>query len=419
MKVFKFGGASVRDAKAVQNVASILSLYTNEQLFVVVSAMGKTTNALEEVIQACWDKNLVQFNQKKEEIQAYHNTIIDDLGLTEDLVLADKLKEVYQNIQNHFNSPTPGNYDFLYDQIVALGEVISTLIVAHYVKQQNGKTKWLDARQLIRTNNTYRDAEIDWIKTEELLQSSIQDQQSIYFIQGFIGHTPEGLTTTLGREGSDFTAAIVAYCINATEVAIWKDVPGMLNADPKQFTNTSKLNKISFNEALELAYYGASVIHPKTIKPLQNKGISLFVKSFNDPNAEGTEIQSLATFDHLVPSYIKKENQVLISFKTKDFSFIIESHLGDIFQRLSRLGVKIQIMQNTALSFSIVVDTTRVSIEQILEEFALDYEVRYNTGLQLLTIRHYTDQIIAELVGNKELLMQQYTRSTARLILKP
>lgn len=419
MKVFKFGGASVRDAKAVQNVASILRLYANENLCVVISAMGKTTNALEEVIQACWDKVAYQFDTKTQEIKDYHNAIISDLGLSEDLELQQKIASVFEIMNHHFQTPAPDNYDFLYDQIVGLGEVISTLIVDAYLRKEGMDSQWLDARKLIRTDNRFRDAEIDWKKTELLLKIATEQSRSIYIIQGFIGHTPEMLTTTLGREGSDFTAAILAYCLDAEQVAIWKDVPGMLNADPKQFENTVKLDRISFNEALELAYYGASVIHPKTIKPLQNKGIDLHVKSFNDPSLAGTVIQSSMSNDALVPSYIMKDDQMLVSFKTRDFSFIIEAHLGDIFNRLSKLGVKISIMQNTALSFSIVVDSKRVSIQRILEEFGEEYEVRYNSGLELLTIRHYTDELIHSLVGQKEILMQQYSRSTARLILKP
>lgn len=419
MKVFKFGGASVRDAKAVQNVASILGLYADENLCVVISAMGKTTNALEEVIQACWDKKAYQFETKTQEIKDYHQQIIQDLGLADDHTLSQNISSVFQVMQHHFEAPAPDNFDFLYDQIVGLGEVLSTWIVDAYLRLIGMDSQWLDARQLIRTDNRFRDADIDWKKTELLLKIATEQHKSIYIIQGFIGHTPELLTTTLGREGSDFTAAIVAYCLDAEEVSIWKDVPGMLNADPKQFENTIKLDRISFNEALELAYYGASVIHPKTIKPLQNKGISLHVRSFNDPSLAGTEIQSLTTYDALIPSYIMKDDQMLVSFKTRDFSFIIESHLGDIFNRLSKLGVKIQIMQNTALSFSIVVDAKRVAIHHILEEFGQEYEVRYNTGLQLLTIRHYTDTLICSLVGEKEILMQQYSRSTARIILKP
>ena len=419
MKVFKFGGASVRDAKAVQNVTTILRSYADDQLVIVVSAMGKTTNALEEIIQACWDKKAYQFDTKTQEIKDYHGTIITDLGLANDVELQQNITAVFDIMQHHFQAPAPDNYDFLYDQIVGLGEVISTYIVDTYLRNEGMDSQWLDARKLIRTDNRFRDADIDWKKTALLLKIATENPRNIYVIQGFIGHTPEFLTTTLGREGSDFTAAILAYCLDAEDVSIWKDVPGMLNADPKEFENTIKLDTISFNEALELAYYGASVIHAKTIKPLQNKGISLHVKSFNDPTLPGTVIQSSTTYDNLVPSFIMKQDQLLVSFKTRDFSFIVESHLGDIFQRLSKLGVKIHIMQNTALSFSIVIDSKRVNIQQILEEFSSEYEVRYNSGLQLLTIRHYTPEIIQELVGEKEILMQQYSRSTTRLILKP
>ncbi len=419
MKVFKFGGASVRDAKAVRNVVYILDQYAQEQLIIVISAMGKTTNALEEIVTSCWEKDSALFKSKFEEIYNYHHSICEELEVLEMEPLQKAISSVFDTFNTYFEAETPDNYDFLYDQIVSLGEVLSTQIVAAYLQKEGRDAAWLDARKLIRTDNHYRDADVDWKKTEFLLSDAVKGKKRIYIIQGFIGHTPELMTTTLGREGSDFTAAIVAYCLNATDVSIWKDVPGMLNADPKQFDNTIKLDQISFNEALELAYYGASVIHPKTIKPLQNKGISLHVKSFNAPKETGTIIQSKTDFDTLIPSYIHKNDQTLISFTTRDFSFIIESHLSDIFQKLSHLGVKIQIMQNSALSFTAVIDSKKTNMETLLNTFSNTYKVKYNSDIQLLTIRHYNNEIIKELVGDKEILLQQFSRSTARLIIKP
>jgi aspartate kinase len=273
----------------------------------------------------------------------------------------------------------------------------------------------------VRTNNLYQEGNVDWTKTEELIETRflpVFQSFDIQVTQGFVGHTPEGFTTTLGREGSDYTAGIFAYCTNAESVTIWKDVPGMLNADPKWFDNTIKLDSISFKEAIELSYYGASVIHPKTIKPLQNKKIPLYVKSFIDPSASGTVIQESTAKDDLVPSFIFKMDQILFSFTTKDFSFIIEENLSDIFNRLAKVNAKINLMQNSALNFSILLDRNKVNPEQIIDLFKDTYEVRYNEGLELVTIRHYDDETLKRVTENKEILLQQKTRQTARLVMK-
>jgi len=262
---------------------------------------------------------------------------------------------------------------------------------------------------------------VDWTRTQELISNRFLPEfqtSDIQITQGFIGQTPEGLTTTLGREGSDYTAGIFAYCLDAESVTIWKDVPGMLNADPKWFDNTIKLDKISFHEAIELSYYGASVIHPKTVKPLQNKNIPLYVKSFIDPHANGTVIQESTSNDHLVPSFIFKINQTLFSFKTRDFSFIVESHLSDIFNRLAKIGAKINVMQNSALSFSLLVDQSKVDAQKVVDLFKDDYEVKFNEGLELVTIRHYDQATIDRVTVDKEILLQQMTRQTARIVMK-
>ena len=421
MNVFKFGGASVKDADAVRNVTEIIRLFEGKKLLIVISAMGKTTNALEIVVDALWKRNKQVFDDKIAELKLFHFTIADQLFSSSSHPVFHQLNEVFQTLESRYKEEIPDNYNYEYDQIVSLGEIISTLIVEAYITTSGFSSKWMDARRLIRTNNTFRDAEVDWKRTEELIRTTVLpafDQTDIIITQGFIGHTPELLTTTLGREGSDFTAGIFAYCLNAENVTIWKDVPGMLNADPKYFDNTVKLDKISFSEAIELSYYGASVIHPKTLKPLQNKNISLFVKSFVDPQAEGTEIQSSGEFDHLVPSFIFKVNQLLISFRTRDFSFIVESHLSDIFNRLAEIGAKINLMQNSALSFSILVDTEKVNIETILNTFQSDYEVRYNEGLELVTIRHYDQATIDRVTVEKDILLEQFSRQTARIVMK-
>lgn len=421
MKVFKFGGASVKNADAVKNVIHILQLHQTEKLVVVISAMGKTTNQLELVVKALWNRDSTSFLNQIEKLHQFHLAICKELFLDENHPIYSKIQEVIGGLSNRFQAQIPDNYNYEYDQIVSLGEVISTLIVEAYAQQVGLNSNWLDARKIIRTNSVFRDADVDWKRTEELINEVVKpnlDKHSIIITQGFIGHTPELLTTTLGREGSDFTAGILAYCLNAENVTIWKDVSGMLNADPKYFDNTVKLDKISFHEAIELSYYGASVIHPKTLKPLQNKNISLFVKSFVDPAAAGSEIQASKEFDHLIPSFIFRVNQTLISFKTRDFSFIVESHLGDIFNRLSTIGAKINLMQNSALSFSILVDAEKVEIETLLTEFQKDYEIRYNEGLELVTIRHYDQATIDRVTVEKEIILEQYARSTARIVMK-
>lgn len=421
MKVFKFGGASVKNAEAVKNVTEIIRLFEGEKLLIVISAMGKTTNALEEVVDALWKRDKTTFDTKISEIHTFHSAILSQLFLSPVHPVYNQLSGIFQALENRYHEEVPDNYNYEYDQIVSLGEVISTLIVEAYVREYGLASKWTDARRLIRTDNTFRAANVDWKRTEELIQKQITrlfNESDIIITQGFIGHTPELLTTTLGREGSDFTAGIFAYCLNAENVTIWKDVPGMLNADPKYFEDTIKLDQISFQEAIELSYYGASVIHPKTVKPLQNKNIPLFVKSFVNPLADGTEIQSSTQFDHLIPSFIFKVNQLLISFRTRDFSFIVESHLSDIFNRLSAIGARINLMQNSALSFSILVDAEKANIETILNTFQSDYEVRYNEGLELVTIRHYDQVTIDRVTTDKEILLEQYARQTARIVMK-
>ncbi len=313
MNVFKFGGASVKDANAVRNVSHILSLFPKDQLIVVVSAMGKTTNAMEEIVDSLWNRNEKRYMELIEDRYQFHQFIVAELFPEKHYFIYQQMEELFESLKKRFHLPISDNYNFEYDQIVSLGEVLSTMIVEAFMKEEGHATVWVDCRKIIRTNHEYREGEVDWAKTEALVNERLLPlfkEKRIAITQGFIGHTSEGFTTTLGREGSDFTAGILAYCTNAKGVTIWKDVPGMLNADPKWFDDTIKLQKISFKEAIELSYYGASVIHPKTIKPLQNKGIPLYVKSFIEPNAEGTVIQESTDYDHLVPSFIFKMDQV-------------------------------------------------------------------------------------------------------------
>jgi aspartate kinase len=421
MLVFKFGGASVRDAEAIRNVASILSLYPGQKITVVVSAMGKSTNKLEEIVTALETKNHKLFVGLVDELEAFHKDIMAALFPEKHFRIYQTIEELFESLRTRFESIFSENKSFEYDQIVSLGEVLSSQIVSAYLIEQDFSVQWMDARKLIRTDHTYQEGNVDWKKTEQLIQErmipAFQDAD-ILLTQGFIGHTAEGFTTTLGREGSDYTAGILAYCGHAESVTIWKDVPGMLNADPKYFANTKKLDAISFKEAIELSYYGASVIHPKTIQPLQNRNIPLFVKSFLDPKEDGTAIQASSSQDHLIPSYIFKFDQALYSFTPKDFSFIVEENLSVIFGKLSELNIKINLMQNSALSFSILVDQKKLKRDEFLALFQSDYEVKYNENLSLVTIRHYDDLTIEQVTQDKEIILQQRTRHTARFVLK-
>ena len=417
MKVLKFGGASVKDADSVKNVAHILSLYSDKKIVAVISAMGKTTNALEKLLHAYYYSS-GDIDEEFSEIKEYH------LNITKEL-FTDSGHEIYSGLENIFSFlkaklllPNSDNYDYEYDQIVSIGEIISSKILSAYINSVNINNTWIDARSIIRTNNVYREAEIDWDKTVGLVKDSMQfHNEKIYVTQGFISSTAEHITTTLGREGSDFSAAILAYSLNAEEVVIWKDVPGVLNADPKYFDNTIKLDQLSYYDAIELAYYGASVIHPKTIKPLQNKKIPLYVKSFTDPKNEGTVIRSDKT-ELKIPSFIFKMNQVLITISSRDFSFIAEHNLSDIFYKLSNLNVRINVMQNTALSFSISVDWNEKKIPELIKLLETDYTIKYNTNLELVTIRNYDSETIKRVTKDKEIFLEEKSRNTIQILMR-
>ena len=421
MRVFKFGGASVKDAKSVKNVAVILKQFKKDKLGIVVSAMGKTTNTFEKIVNSLWNQNKVEFSQLIEESKKFHEEILNGLFEDSNSVIFGEINSEFSYLIEKYKTKLNENFDFEYDQIVSIGEVISTKIVSAYLNEIGLNSFWMDARKLIQTNDKFREAEVNWNETELTFKSKFIPQFNEYDIvitQGFIGHTSNGDTTSLGREGSDFSAGIMAYCCDASDVTIWKDVPGMLNADPKFFENTVKLEQISFKEAIELSYYGASVIHPKTIKPLQNKEIPLYVKSFVDPTAIGTVIQQCSSQDHLVPSFIFKMNQILFSITPKDFSFLVEKNLSDIFNRLSKVNAKINLMQNSALNFSILLDADKVDVDELLRIFEDTYLVKFNEGLELITVRHYDDATINRLTEGKEIILQQKTRETARLIVK-
>lgn len=413
MNVFKFGGASVKEAAGVENLARIVTSQGAGNAIVVVSAMGKTTNALEEVVRLYSSHQLVEAQDRWQSLRAYHETIIREL--TGDFAPVQATFDSGHTLLSQ--SPT-GTYDRIYDQIVSLGEVISTQIIAAYLTATGLPTQWADARQLIRTDATFREGNVDWLATEAAITDFVgQSPNHVTVTQGFIGQTPTGETTTLGREGSDYTAAIFAYCLNAESVTIWKDVPGVLNADPKYFDDTVLLDRLTYQDAIELAYYGATVIHPKTIKPLQNKNIPLYVRSFLQPEQPGTAIGPFEK--HLpVPSFIFKVNQWLISLHPSDFSFIAEDNLSRIFGCFADAGIKINLMQNTAISFTVAVDHNPDKLPALLAVLKQDFRVSYNDGLELITIRYYNQQTIDRVLVNKKLLLEQKSRNTVQLIVQ-
>lgn len=416
MNVFKFGGASVKDAQGIRNLHSIISKSENHELFIVVSAMGKTTNALENVV-----KSFVANEDWKpllEEVFVQHYAVLNEL-ISETSGAHTAIEKIKTYAYAFLEADTDTDYDFLYDQIVSLGEILSTKIISEFLTSQGIDNDWLDARKLIHTDNNYRAANVDWELTKQRVSSAWEWKKNpIAISQGFIGGGNHNRMTTLGREGSDSSAAIFAYCLDADSVYIWKDVDGVLNADPKYFNNAELLPNISYREAVELSYYGASVIHPKTIKPLENKEIPLFVKSFLNPENPGTHINTNTSEDSKIASYIFKEDQVLLSISAKDFSFIVEEHISDLFQRFAKHRMKINTMQNSAISFSVSVDADKSKLQELINDLQSDYEVRYNEGLELLTIRHFNEKIAHELATGKEILLQQKTRHTLRMLMR-
>jgi aspartate kinase len=423
MIVFKFGGASVRDADSVRNVCNIIRGFSKEQLVIVVSAMGKTTNALEQVVKARFvSDDLSLPKQHLEGVRSFHQQIMESLFADKNNPVFDRVNNVFVELEWGLEDDTARGFDFMYDQVVSAGELISTTIVHEYLQSQGLNIAFADARDLVRTDNTYREGKVEWDETQSRSHAQIGQLFSNGHIgvitQGFIGGTSENYTTTLGREGSDYTASILAYCMDAKAVYIWKDVPGVLNADPKHFPDAQKLETMSYNDAIELAYFGASVIHPKTIKPLENKGIPLHVKSFMEPLLSGTVIGRDYQTKPLIPSYIFKDNQMLISISAKDFSFIAEDHLSDIFSLFAHSSVKINLMQNSAISFSVCIDNDSRNVPQLLDSLKNRYRILYNEGLQLYTIRHYYPSTIESLTHGKEVLLEQRSRQTAQLVLR-
>lgn len=418
MKIFKFGGASVKDADAVRNIALILDSYSGDDLLIIVSAMGKTTNALEALVSSAYHRT-EETNLIFDQIKSFHLQTARELFPDQDHEIYTQLETIFSQIKDNTHLSEEMGYDMFYDQIVAYGELLSTLLVSCYLNEGNFHNQWLDARRLVITDDTYRAAKIDWKEsTDRILKDVLPILQSgkMVITQGFIGGHGKW-STSLGREGSDFSAAIFGNILDAREVVVWKDVPGYLSADPQHYDDAVKLDKISYNESVELAFYGAKIIHPKTIRPLKSKNIPLVIKSFMAPEEKGSVIQEDQSCDGLVPSSMLKEDQVLISISTRDFSFIAEGHLHKIFGLLSEHRTGINMMQNSAISFSVCVDYSP-RLENLLAALRLEFRLRYNDGLQLLTIRHYDQDTIKKRTAGKKILLEQRSRITAQFLLQ-
>jgi len=423
MKVFKFGGASVKDAPAIENLKNILQRYENEQLVVVISAMGKTTNFMEKLLDAYYHapENVPALLA---ELRTNHETVAEQLMGANNPFLPHS-ERLFTLLSEQLQRPTSDNFDYDYDRIVSFGELLSTTLIATYLNTQNIETQWLDARQLVRTDNTYREGHVDWTVTQKLICNTINPYfqnrtHGIVLTQGFIAGTAENQTTTLGREGSDYSAAILAYTLDAECVTVWKDVPGILNADPKRFPDAVKIDKLTYHETVELAYYGASVIHPKTLKPLHNKQIPLLVKSFFHPENEGSMITHDAEQVE-IPSYIVKDNQLLISVSPRDFSIIGVENLSIILDILAKYRVKINMIQNSALTFSVCTDNVPLRLQPCIEELQKEFIVKFNDGIRLVTIRHYdkdSENVVLEMFREEEVLIRQSNRHTIQVVLK-
>jgi len=419
MKVFKFGGASVKDADAVRNVARVLNQYKNDQLLIVVSAMGKTTNALEKLAVAYdrFEKEEMQAIYK--DIKSFHDAIIADLLTNSPSHAYDDIENLFIELECMLETYPEHDRDTTYDQIVSYGEIISTRIVSAYLNEAGIKNRWMDARNFISTDSTYREGKVDWQTTQTMIERKLKPivQKQIVVTQGFIGQSREHLTTTLGREGSDYSAAIFAFGLNAESVTIWKDVAGVMNADPKKIPDAVKLDALSYTHAIEMAYYGATVIHPKTIQPLKSKNIPLFVKSFINPDAPGTVVNNQVN-EERIPVIISKTNQVLISISSRDFSFIVEDNLSKIFSLFAEHQVKINLMQNSAISFSVCVDDSGEKIERLKNDLNIEFNVRSNEALEMYTVMYYDDATLKKLLQGRELLLEQRTRNTIQMVVK-
>ncbi len=419
MKIFKFGGTSVNSAAAIKNVANILKDYRTESLIVVFSAMGKMTNAFEEIAEAGFN-NSTLLGEKIEAVEDFHFEVAGELFDNPQSEVFEELHEAFAELYAAIAKPS-SNFDAYYDSIVPFGELCSTIINSYYLMSQNLYNQLIDAKQFIVTDDNFRDAAINWEITSKKInliyisEVLVSGTPPLLITQGFIGATRDGRPTTLGREGSDFTASILAYCLDAEEVVVWKDVDGLLNADPVYFKDTVKVDQLSYRETIELSFYGAKILHPKTIKPLQNKKIPLRIKSFYKPRETGSLIHESRESDHLLPFLILKKDQLLVSFSTKDFSFITEENMQKLFGEFSLLNIKVNLMQNSAISFTVCVNNPGHKLQALVDRLSNDFEIFYNDGLELLTIRHFDEEILKKHLCNCEILLEQRSRRTIQV----
>ncbi len=418
MKVFKFGGASVKDAASMMNVANIINQYKDLELVVVISALGKTTNALEEIAQDFFKQDLDAARQKIDKLEQQHETIVKELVKDADARIFVELKKLFNQLRQTNELFKADNFNFLYDQVVSMGELFSTRIIAAYLETLKLSVLWLDARTVVKTDTAYREPKINWEETRERILDGVKPQlgKKIIITQGFIGSTSSNHTTTLGREGSDFTAAIFSNILEAEEQVIWKDVPGVLNANPQLFPNAVKISKLNYEEAVEMTYYGAQVIHPKTIKPLQNKNIPLHVRSFIESDKPGTIIHNTPLPADIPPIIVIKSNQVLLWFSTKDFSFMAEKNLGHIIEEFSTLRIKTNVMQNAAISMAVCIDYNEAKLSELIHFLEPQYNIRVEKKVEVLTIRHYNDKIVTELTAGKDIVITQKTNDTVQFV---
>ena len=414
MRVFKFGGASVKDAQSVKNVVSILREFGHKETLVVVSAMGKTTNAMESVVADYFDTNADE-NEAISIVELFHYEIVDELFDSKAHPIYKNLASLFEEIKGFLAWNKSPNYSFVYDQLVGYGELISTTILSHYMNDIGIENEWLDVRSCIKTGPEYRDAKVDWELTAKAIKEQV-DRSKLYVTQGFLGSDDNNFTTTLGREGSDYSAAILAYCLDASSVTIWKDVPGVLNADPRYFDDAVLLNSISYREAIELAFYGASVIHPKTLQPLQRKEIPLRVKSFLAPSEPGTTVGKGKGIEPKVPCFIVKKDQVLIKLSSLDFSFIVEDSMSELFKLFHKYRMKVELIQNSAISFSVCVDNKFKKLDDLLQILKNQYKISVHRDVSLYTIRHFDQAAIERLENGKEVLLEQRGKETLQLV---
>ncbi|TPD65366.1 aspartate kinase [Flavobacterium microcysteis] len=416
MRVFKFGGASVKDANGIKNVYDVLQQVGFDDVLLVVSAMGKTTNALEVVIKNYFEKS-AELQSSIQDVKKYHNQILLDLFEDDKNAVFAAINQLFSDLEGFLKSNKSPNYNFVYDQIVSFGEMISTTIISHYFNFRGLKNQWLDVRNFIKTDTTYRDAIVDWEQTQKLISKNVK-KKVLNITQGFLGSDENNFTTTLGREGSDYTAAIFAYCLNAESVTIWKDVPGVMNADPRYFENATLLNQISYREAIELAFYGATVIHPKTLQPLQRKEIPLFVKSFLNPSLPGTSVSKGADLEPHLPCFIVKKEQLLISLSSIDFSFIMEENISEIFGLLHHYKMKVSLIQNSAISFSVCIEDKFGNFSDLKNVLSKKFKVSYNENVSLYTIRHFNEKAAEMVEKGKQVLLKQVSRETMQIVTK-